>query len=77
MGLHRRPVAGGYRERSGGSLYMGQALISAEGRLLFARHKLKPTLAAWPSFSVYRKAAYVLGPEVDTAARSSSSPRAR
>ncbi|MEU1520073.1 carbon-nitrogen hydrolase family protein [Streptomyces sp. NPDC005811] len=36
-------VAAGYSERSGGSLYMGQALISAEGEQVFTRRKLKPT----------------------------------
>jgi nitrilase len=33
----------GYSEIEGGSLYMGQALISDEGRLVYARRKLKPT----------------------------------
>ncbi|NGO07601.1 carbon-nitrogen hydrolase family protein [Streptomyces sp. HC44] len=111
-------VMAGYSERSGGSLYMGQALISADGELVYARRKLKPThvertvfgegdgtdlavhdtplgrigglccwehlqpltkyamfsqheqihVAAWPSFSVYKGAAYALGPEVNTAA---------
>ncbi|MFH0179820.1 carbon-nitrogen hydrolase family protein [Streptomyces cacaoi] len=36
-------VVAGYSERSGGSLYMGQALISAQGELIHARRKLKPT----------------------------------
>ncbi|HEV7962774.1 MAG TPA: carbon-nitrogen hydrolase family protein [Actinoplanes sp.] len=111
-------VVAGYSERSGGSLYMGQAVISAGGDLVGARRKLKPThvertvfgegdgsdlvvydlpigrvgalccwehlqpltkyamfsmheqvhVAAWPSFSVYKGAAYALGPEVNTAA---------
>jgi aliphatic nitrilase len=111
-------VVAGYSERGGGSLYMGQAVISADGRLVGARRKLKPThvertvfgegdgsdlavydtalgrvgalccwehlqpltkyamfsqheqvhVAAWPSFSVYKGAAYALGPEVNTAA---------
>jgi nitrilase len=111
-------VVAGYSERSAGSLYMGQAVIDAEGRLVGARRKLKPThvertvfgegdgsdlivhdtalgrvgtlccwehlqpltkyamfsqheqvhVGAWPSFSVYKGAAYALGPEVNTAA---------
>ncbi|SEC72881.1 aliphatic nitrilase [Streptomyces sp. 3213] len=111
-------VALGFSERGGGSLYMGQAVISADGKLVGARRKLKPThvertmfgegdgsdlvvhdtelgrvgalccwehlqpltkyamfsqheqvhVAAWPSFSVYKGAAYALGPEVNTAA---------
>lgn len=111
-------VVAGYSERSGGSLYMGQAVISADGELVGARRKLKPThvertvfgegdgsdlavhdtalgrigalccwehlqpltkyamfskheqvhVGAWPSFSVYKGAAYALGPEVNTAA---------
>ncbi|MCW7945197.1 amidohydrolase [Streptomyces hygroscopicus] len=111
-------VMAGFSERSGGSLYMGQALISADGDLVSSRRKLKPThvertvfgegdgsdlavhdtplgrigglccwehlqplskyamysqheqihVAAWPSFSVYKGAAYALGPEVNTAA---------
>ncbi|NUL03026.1 carbon-nitrogen hydrolase family protein [Streptomyces lunaelactis] len=115
---HGISVMAGYSERSGGSLYMGQALISADGELVYSRRKLKPThvertvfgegdgsdlsvhdtplgrvgglccwehlqplskyamfsqheqihVAAWPSFSVYRGAAYALGPEVNTAA---------
>lgn len=115
---HSIAVVAGYSERSGGSLYMGQAVISAEGELVGARRKLKPThvertvfgegdgsdlavhdtalgrvgalccwehlqpltkyamfsqheqvhVAAWPSFSVYKGAAYALGPEVNTAA---------
>jgi aliphatic nitrilase len=33
----------GYSEREAGSLYMAQALIDNDGRLVFARRKLKPT----------------------------------
>jgi len=33
----------GLSERSGGSLYMGQALIDSDGRIVFSRRKLKPT----------------------------------
>ncbi len=33
----------GYSERAGGSLYMGQLLLDAEGRRIAARRKLKPT----------------------------------
>jgi len=33
----------GYSERSGGSLYMGQAIIDASGSILQSRRKLKPT----------------------------------
>ena len=108
----------GYSERSGGSLYMGQALIDDQGNVVKTRRKLKPThvertvfgegdgtdlavmptdignvgmlccwehlqplskyamyaqneqihIAAWPSFSVYRGAAYALGAEVNNAA---------
>ncbi len=36
-------VAMGYSERAGGSLFMGQCLIGADGERLFARRKLKPT----------------------------------
>lgn len=111
-------IALGYSERIGGSLYIGQALISSSGEVLKTRRKLKPThversvfgdgdgsdiavvdsefgrlgslccaehiqpltkyamfsqheqlhIAAWPSFSVYEGAAYLLGPEVNTAA---------
>ncbi|WP_211878063.1 carbon-nitrogen hydrolase family protein [Pseudarthrobacter albicanus] len=111
-------IALGYSDRVGGSLYMGQALISSTGAVLKTRRKLKPThversvfgdgdgsdlavvdsefgrlgalccaehlqpltkyamfaqqeqlhIAAWPSFSVYEGAAYLLGPEVNTAA---------
>jgi nitrilase len=35
----------GYSEQDGGSLYMGQCLIDANGNLLFNRRKLKPTHA--------------------------------
>ncbi|OJH37020.1 carbon-nitrogen hydrolase family protein [Cystobacter ferrugineus] len=41
-GIH---VVMGYSERSGSSLYMGQALIGPEGGLIAARRKLKPTHA--------------------------------
>jgi aliphatic nitrilase len=108
----------GYSERSGGSLYMGQALIDDEGNTVQVRRKLKPThvertvfgegdgshlsvcetaignvgslccwehlqplskyamyaqneqvhIAAWPSFSLYRGAAFALGPELNNAA---------
>jgi nitrilase len=108
----------GYSEIDGGSLYMGQALLSDEGRLVYARRKLKPThvertlfgegdgsdfqvadtncgrvgslccwehiqplskyamysmheqvhVAGWPSFTVYRGAAYALGHQVNLAA---------
>jgi nitrilase len=111
-------IALGHSERVGGSLYMGQALISSDGTVLKTRRKLKPThversvfgdgdgsdvavvdsefgrwgalccaehlqpltkyamfaqreqlhIAAWPSFSIYENAAYLLGPEVNTAA---------
>lgn len=33
----------GYSERDGGSLYMGQATIDTDGRLVNSRRKLKPT----------------------------------
>lgn len=33
----------GYAERAGGSLYMGQAIIDADGNRLAARRKLRPT----------------------------------
>jgi aliphatic nitrilase len=36
-------VAMGYSEKDGGSLYMGQCLIDADGTLAFTRRKLKPT----------------------------------
>jgi aliphatic nitrilase len=38
-------VVMGYSERAGTSLYMGQALIGADGGLIAARRKLKPTHA--------------------------------
>ena len=38
-------VCMGYAERFGGSLFMGQMLISPEGEPLIVRRKLKPTLA--------------------------------
>jgi aliphatic nitrilase len=108
----------GYSEKSGGSLYMGQAIIDDNGNVIATRRKLKPThvertifgegdgshlavhatpignigalccwehlqplskyamyaqneqihIAAWPSFSLYRGAAYALGPELNNAA---------
>jgi aliphatic nitrilase len=36
-------LALGYSERSGGSLYMGQAVIDRDGTVISARRKLKPT----------------------------------
>ncbi len=36
-------LALGYSEKAGGSLYMGQALIDNEGRVVKTRRKLKPT----------------------------------
>jgi arylacetonitrilase len=36
-------IAMGYSEKAGGSLYLGQCLIGADGALIFARRKLKPT----------------------------------
>ena len=33
----------GYSEKDGGSLYMGQSLIGADGEIIFSRRKLKPT----------------------------------
>lgn len=36
-------LALGYSEKAGGSLYMGQALIDDEGRIVKTRRKLKPT----------------------------------
>ena len=39
-GLH---VAMGYSEKDGGSLYMGQSLIDADGEVIATRRKLKPT----------------------------------
>lgn len=112
---HSIMVAVGLSEKRGGSLYMGQWLIDAQGETVGQRRKLKPThvertvfgegdgtdltvwptelgrigamccwehlqplskyalyaqdeqvhIAAWPSFSVYRGAANVLGPEVN------------
>lgn len=38
-------VSLGYTEKSGGSLYMGQALIDDEGQTLNTRRKIKPTVA--------------------------------
>lgn len=40
---HSIMVSMGYSERCGGSLYLGQGLIGADGKLLYARRKLKPT----------------------------------
>jgi nitrilase len=40
---NRIAVCMGFSERSGGSLYMAQCLIDADGELKFARRKLKPT----------------------------------
>ncbi len=111
-------VVMGLSEKAGGSLYMGQWIIDAEGNTVAVRRKLKPThvertifgegdgshltvhdtalgrlgamccwehlqplskyamyaqneqihVAAWPSFSLYRGAAYALGPELNNAA---------
>lgn len=111
-------VVMGYSERSGGSLYMGQAIINDKGQTVATRRKLKPThvertvfgegdgsdlcvletgigrvgalccwehlqplskyamyaqneqihIASWPSFSLYRGAAYALGPDLNNAA---------
>jgi arylacetonitrilase len=36
-------IAMGYSERANGSLFLGQCLIGADGELIFARRKLKPT----------------------------------
>ncbi len=36
-------IAMGYSERAQGSLFLGQCLIGADGELIFARRKLKPT----------------------------------
>lgn len=33
----------GYSEKDGGSLYLGQALIGADGEVVYTRRKLKPT----------------------------------
>ncbi|WP_052668844.1 carbon-nitrogen hydrolase family protein [Nitriliruptor alkaliphilus] len=115
---HDITVVAGFSERDGGSLYMAQAIIGADGELVATRRKLKPThvertvfgegdgsdlqvhelpigrvgalncwehfqpltkyamysmneqihVASWPSFSVYRGAAYALGPEMNNAA---------
>ena len=40
---HQMFVVMGYSERAGGSLYMAQAFIGADGALLANRRKLKPT----------------------------------
>jgi len=40
---HDINVVVGYSERSGGSLYMGQAIIDRSGTLIRSRRKLKPT----------------------------------
>jgi aliphatic nitrilase len=111
-------VSMGFSEKSGGSLYMAQALFDDKGNVVQTRRKLKPThvertvfgegdgshlavvetaignigslccwehlqpltkyamysqneqihVAAWPSFSLYRGAAYALGPELNNAA---------
>ncbi len=42
-GQHGIAVSLGYSELSGGSLYMGQAMIDATGTLIKTRRKLKPT----------------------------------
>ncbi|WP_437677007.1 carbon-nitrogen hydrolase family protein [Sorangium sp. So ce131] len=42
---HHIHVVMGYSERSGASLYLGQALIGPDGGLVAARRKLKPTHA--------------------------------
>lgn len=42
-GQHGVHVSFGFSERSGGSLYMAQALISDSGRVISVRRKLKPT----------------------------------
>lgn len=36
-------IAMGYSERAGGSLFLSQCLIGADGELIYARRKLKPT----------------------------------
>jgi aliphatic nitrilase len=41
-GIH---VALGFSERGGDSLYLAQALIDDQGKFIFARRKLKPTMA--------------------------------
>lgn len=40
---HKIMVALGYTERSGGSLYISQLLVGADGKLIARRRKLKPT----------------------------------
>jgi nitrilase len=115
---HAITVVMGHSEKHGGSLYMGQWIIGADGETVAQRRKLKPThvertvfgegdgsdlavwdtpigrlgalccwehlqplskyamyaqneqvhVAAWPSFSLYRGAAYALGAEVNNAA---------
>jgi len=40
---HRIMVALGFTERAGGSLYISQLLIGADGKLIAKRRKLKPT----------------------------------
>ncbi|MDE1167423.1 MAG: carbon-nitrogen hydrolase family protein [Pseudomonas sp.] len=115
---HRIHVVMGYVERSGGTLYLSQAIIDDQGQLVGNRRKLKPThversvfgegdgrdlivfdtdlgklgalncaehlqplskyamyaqheqvhVAAWPSFSVYRGAAFQLSAQANNAA---------
>lgn len=115
---YRIHVVLGFSERSGGSLYIAQAIIDDCGKLIATRRKLKPThaertvygegdgshlavhdtslgrmgalccaehiqplskyamysqheqihIAAWPSFSVYRGAAFQLSAEANNAA---------
>lgn len=115
---HRIFVVLGFCERQDGTLYIAQAIIDDEGRVVSTRRKLKPThaertvygegdgshlsvhqtsigrigalscaehiqplskyamysqneqihVAAWPSFSVYRGAAFQLSPEANLAA---------
>ena len=40
---HGIQVVLGFSERDGDSVYIGQALISADGKIVFARRKMKPT----------------------------------
>src|SRR5271155_2023998 len=40
---HHIHVVMGFSERDGGSLYIAQCLIDAEGEVVFTRRKLKPT----------------------------------
>ena len=40
---HSISISMGYSEKDGGSLYLGQCLIDANGEIVFARRKLKPT----------------------------------